>query len=452
MAYLTREDIPFHYALADAFTICDAYHCSMLSSTDPNRYYMYTGYSGNDGKGGGPVLGNEEKGYGWTTFPEILEQAGVSWKVYQDTGTGLDAAGGWGWTSDAFIGNYGDNSLLYFNQYRNAQPGNPLYDKARTGTNVKAGDGYFDQLKADVLAGKLPQVSWIAAPEAFCEHPNWPANYGAWYVSQVLDALTADPDVWSRTARLPHLRRERRLLRPRGAALPARLRRPRPVHRRRHPGPLHRRRVRIRRRAVRARAARADAGPLAVEHRRLGVLPDLRPHLDRAVHREAVRRAQPERLALAPRGLRRPHRRLRLHPQQHRRARAPRHRRLRPAEPRQPRQLRPGPAGDRHAAQAGAGPAQRPRPALRPGRRHATPGQRADAVHLQQPRHGGRGLPRHLGGALGRPLALHGRGGQDPHRHLGDARRRRPATTSRSTGRTASCAGWRARRARPAPR
>src|SRR6184192_446968 len=35
---------------------------------------------------------------------------------------------------------------------------------------------------------------------AFTEHPNWPANYGAWYVSQVLDALTADPKVWAKTA------------------------------------------------------------------------------------------------------------------------------------------------------------------------------------------------------------------------------------------------------------
>ncbi|MEU6402483.1 phosphocholine-specific phospholipase C [Streptomyces sp. NPDC046985] len=202
MAYLTRADIPYHYALADAFTVCDAYHCSMLSSTDPNRYYMYTGYAGNDGKGGGPVLGNEETGYSWTTFPEILQQAGVTWKVYQDIGTGLDAAGGWGWTSDAFIGNYGDNSLLYFDQYRNAKAGDPLYDRARTGTHAAGGDGYFDRLRADVTAGALPQVSWIAAPEAFCEHPNWPANYGAWYISQVLDALTSNPDVWSRTVLL----------------------------------------------------------------------------------------------------------------------------------------------------------------------------------------------------------------------------------------------------------
>ncbi|MFE6714711.1 phosphocholine-specific phospholipase C [Streptomyces sp. NPDC057695] len=200
MAYLTREDIPFHYALADAFTICDAYHCSFIGSTDPNRYYLWTGHTGNDGTGGGPVLNNAEAGYGWKTYPERLEAAGVSWKIYQDVGDGLNAAGSWGWINDAYRGNYGDNSLLYFNSYRNAQPGDPLFEKARTGTNAKAGDGLFDRLRADVQGARLPKISWIAAPEAFSEHSNWPANYGAWYISQVLDALTSNPDVWARTA------------------------------------------------------------------------------------------------------------------------------------------------------------------------------------------------------------------------------------------------------------
>ncbi|TWV41878.1 phospholipase C, phosphocholine-specific [Streptomyces misionensis] len=200
MAHLTREDIPFHYALADAFTVCDAYHCSFMGSTDPNRYYMWTGHVGNDGQGGGPVLGNDEKGYGWTTYPERLEKAGISWKIYQDIGDGLDANGGWGWIEDAYRGNYGDNSLLYFDRYRDARPGDPLYDKARTGTDARRGEGFFDRLRADVRADRLPQVSWIVAPEAFTEHPNWPANYGAWYVSQVLDALTSNPEVWGKTA------------------------------------------------------------------------------------------------------------------------------------------------------------------------------------------------------------------------------------------------------------
>lgn len=200
MAYMTRDDIPFHYQLADAFTICDAYHCSGMMPTDPNRYYMWTGCIGNDGNGGGPVVDNAEAGYSWTTYPEALQAAGISWKVYQDIGTGLDANGSWGWTQDPYIGNYGDNSLLFFNQYRDAQPGNPLYDNARTGTNVAVSGGYFDVLKADVQNGTFPQVSWIVAPEAYSEHPNWPANYGAWYIDQVLQVLTSNPAVWSKTA------------------------------------------------------------------------------------------------------------------------------------------------------------------------------------------------------------------------------------------------------------
>lgn len=174
MAYLTREDIPFHYALADAFTICDAYHCSFIGSTDPNRYYMWTGYTGNDGKGGGPVLGNDEAGYDWTTYPERLEAAGVSWKIYQDVGDGLDANGSWGWIPDAYRGNYGDNSLLYFNQYRNAKPGDPLYDKARTGTDARKGEGFFDQLKADVKGGSCPRSRGSSRPRPSPSTPTGP--------------------------------------------------------------------------------------------------------------------------------------------------------------------------------------------------------------------------------------------------------------------------------------
>jgi phospholipase C len=200
MAHLTRSDIPYHYALADAFTVCDAYHCSLLGATDPNRYHMWTGWVGNDGQGGGPVIDNSEAGYDWSTYPELLQSAGVSWKIYQDIGNGLDASGFWGWTDDAYIGNYGDNSLLYFHQYQNAQQGSPLYERAKTGTNILAGGTLFDVFRQDVQSGNLPQVSWIVAPEAYTEHPNWPANYGAWYVSQMLDALTSKPEVWSKTA------------------------------------------------------------------------------------------------------------------------------------------------------------------------------------------------------------------------------------------------------------
>jgi len=200
MAHLTRNDIPFHYALADAFTVCDAYHCSLLGPTDPNRYHMWTGWVGNDGTNGGPVIDNAELGYDWSTYPELLQKAGISWKIYQDAGDGLDAANFWGFTEDAYIGNFGDTSLLYFHQYQNAPDSSPLAEKARTGTNIAKSGTLFDIFAQDVKNNNLPQVSWVVAPEAYSEHPNWPANYGAWYISEVLDALTANPEVWSKTA------------------------------------------------------------------------------------------------------------------------------------------------------------------------------------------------------------------------------------------------------------
>jgi phospholipase C len=204
MTYHTRADLPYQYALADAFTVCDNYHCSLLGPTDPNRYHMWTGWVGNDGAAGGPVITNAEAGYDWSTYPERLERAGISWKVYQDSGAGLDAAGLWGWTPDPFVGNFGDNSLLYFHQYQHAAPGTPLADRAKVGTSIRdqgrSPDALLADFRADVAHGRLPAVSWVVAPEAYSEHPNWEPDFGTWYVSQVIDALAANPDVWSRMA------------------------------------------------------------------------------------------------------------------------------------------------------------------------------------------------------------------------------------------------------------
>ncbi|AKJ27328.1 phosphocholine-specific phospholipase C [Caldimonas brevitalea] len=208
MTYHTRQDLPYHFALADAFTVCDAYHCSLMGPTDPNRYHLWSGWVGNDGSGGGPVIDNAELGYHWSTYPERLQRAGITWKVYQDIGVGLNAAGSWGWTRDPYIGNYGDNSLLYFHQYQNAQPGTPLADRAKTGTRVETlgrdPARLLDDFREDVRHGRLPQVSWIAAPEAYTEHPNFPADYGAWYLSQVIDILASHPEVFSKTVLFIH--------------------------------------------------------------------------------------------------------------------------------------------------------------------------------------------------------------------------------------------------------
>src|SRR5262245_4728528 len=43
MGYYSRQDIPFYYSLADAFTVCDHNFCSSLTGTTPNRLYFWTG-------------------------------------------------------------------------------------------------------------------------------------------------------------------------------------------------------------------------------------------------------------------------------------------------------------------------------------------------------------------------------------------------------------------------
>ncbi|EJO61495.1 phosphocholine-specific phospholipase C [Burkholderia multivorans] len=192
MGYHVREDIPFHYALADAFTVCDHYFCSLPGPTHPNRAYLMTGTVDPTGKFGGPLLDNNDYVDGdgppayqllsWTTFPERLEARGVSWQIYQQGTTG----------NDPYNGNYGTNILQNFANFINAQPGSSLYQRAQTVRTL-------DDLKADVLAGRLPQVSWLLPPAAFSEHPKYTPAYGANYTSQILDALTANPDVWRKT-------------------------------------------------------------------------------------------------------------------------------------------------------------------------------------------------------------------------------------------------------------
>ncbi|MDR5783045.1 phospholipase C, phosphocholine-specific [Caballeronia sp. LZ065] len=210
MAYFTNRDIPYYYALANAFTVCDAYHCSLLGPTNPNRLYMFTGCCGNI-PGYSVHIDNNTYGAHWTTLPERLNAAGITWKFYQDKGQGLSYAAGFGERTAngsgglSWNGNYGDNTLLNFSQYQNLQATSPLAP-ALNGTQIdpqgigKPYDmGLFAQLIADVANNTLPQVSWIAAPVAYCEHPSWATSGGEWYVSNVLNALTSNPDVWART-------------------------------------------------------------------------------------------------------------------------------------------------------------------------------------------------------------------------------------------------------------
>jgi phospholipase C len=206
MGYFTRADIPFYFALADAFTVCDAYYASIFGPTNPNRLFLWTGTSGlaagNDGEivitnppqekneTADPARDSKEfAGLDWPTYAERLQEAGVSWRIYQE------------------YDNYGDNGLAYFKRFRGASADDELHKLARTwapgstAENAKASDGQFlvDQFKADVMADRLPQVSWIVPPFRLCEHPSATPSDGAWLTARLIAALAANPKVWART-------------------------------------------------------------------------------------------------------------------------------------------------------------------------------------------------------------------------------------------------------------
>ncbi|WP_322092241.1 phosphocholine-specific phospholipase C [Paraburkholderia bannensis] len=203
MGYLQSADLPFHFALANAFTICDAYHCSLHGGTNSNRIFMWTGTNGPTGSNyavvnnnGWDGLGASATGLTWTTYAERLQAANVSWKVYENQPD-----------------NYTDNPLAGFAAFRKVNetvPGSPNapYTAAMEALsplykgigNTMPDGGFLQALRDDIAAGQLPQVSWIVSPQAYCEHPGASTpGQGAYYLQLLLDALTANPDVWSKT-------------------------------------------------------------------------------------------------------------------------------------------------------------------------------------------------------------------------------------------------------------
>lgn len=209
MGYFTEADIPFHRALASAFTICDHYFCSIQGPTTPNRLFHWTGTIDAAGRAGGPAASNPpdyRPVYSWTTYPERLQQAGISWQVYADSHSG-----------NAFLGDYGDNPLWLFRAYHDAAASSDpavrqLADRAKVTTTgmtpAPAGvdgsdvDYVLQQFISDCAAGSLPQVSWVVAPAGYTEHPAYRPADGAAYIQRVLKALWDNPKLWESTVLL----------------------------------------------------------------------------------------------------------------------------------------------------------------------------------------------------------------------------------------------------------
>ena len=288
LGHYTREDLPFNYALADAFTVCDHHFCSSLTGTTPNRLYFFSGALRKDSNPQEPALVQNEyvgnnREINWPTVPEMLEDAGISWRIYQNE---LSYTPGLSGEEDAWLGNFTDNPIEWFSQFHvrrqeryidlmrellqandshiadlqkaietnkedkkserdlkaainykkwllteqervkeelntnvgkraeslcaNAFAVNDKDKDYRKIEQVKYMDGMTEreitvpksdilyQFRKDVKEGKLPSVSWLVAPESFSDHPAAPW-YGSWYVSEVLDILTHNPEVWKKT-------------------------------------------------------------------------------------------------------------------------------------------------------------------------------------------------------------------------------------------------------------
>lgn len=274
MGYYDREDLPFYYSFADAFTVCDQSFCSTLTGTSPNRNYFWAGTVREDAHNPSSKAHVDNgmidfKNVSWKTYPERLEEAGISWGVYQNE---LSIPTGLSGEEEFWLANFTDNDLEFIKQYNvrfhpqhrawmqselekllkieksekhseneqkeltakiaNLRKDLEVYSEANfnklsdhqkaihnkafiTNKNyleyrkleslkfeekelkVPKGD-VLHQFRNDVDNGELPMVSWLVAPCAFSDHPGSPW-YGAWYVSEVLDILTKNPEQWKKT-------------------------------------------------------------------------------------------------------------------------------------------------------------------------------------------------------------------------------------------------------------
>jgi phospholipase C len=288
LGHYTRDDIPFNYGMADAFTVCDQNFASAMTSTTPNRSFFWTGKITHEEDGILKAnIRNDDYSPAklpWQTFPELLEENNIAWKFYQNE---ISTGGGFTDEERNWLSNFGCNLLEFFKAYnvkfaeryiqslqnqvenlpgeidrlQKQTPDNEQLAKKQS-ASLKAKQGALDnaraeltrwnkesyeklsdreknlyrkaftinsgdenyrkitdltyndngvqrtvtvpkgdflyQFRQDVDNGSLPTVSWLAPSANFSDHPSTPW-YGAWLVSEVLDTLTKNPEVWKKT-------------------------------------------------------------------------------------------------------------------------------------------------------------------------------------------------------------------------------------------------------------
>lgn len=152
LGYYTREDLPFNYAMADAFTVCDQNFCSAMTSTTPNRSFFWTGKITHETDGIPKAhIRNTDFGHatlGWETFPELLAENQINWKFYQNE---ISCGGGFVGEERAWLANFGCNLLEFFKAY-----------------HVKFSERYIKNLQklVDTLPGEIDEIQEASPDDA----------------------------------------------------------------------------------------------------------------------------------------------------------------------------------------------------------------------------------------------------------------------------------------------
>jgi phospholipase C len=168
IGYYTAAELPYYYSLfedPDA-ALCATYFCSVLGSSTPNHLYMISGTSGGMTSNGPCCLGVIDSA-GWPLIFDLLDEAGVTWKLYNLLGV------------DDIIMGENDNTAVFWRPWG--------YDPRTFATQA-------DYLR-DCLAGTLPAVSWILSGDRddLDEHPPADVTIGMSRQQQVIEAFRASP-------------------------------------------------------------------------------------------------------------------------------------------------------------------------------------------------------------------------------------------------------------------
>jgi phospholipase C len=172
----TAQELPYYYALLDdpQAALCATYFCSVLGSSSPNHLYMLGGTSGGITNNGPCCLGVIDSAR-WPIVFDLLDEAGVTWKVYNLLGV------------DDIITGENDNTAVFW---------------SRWGADPRTFGSQADYLR-DCLAGTLPAVSWVLSGDRddLDEHPPGDVTIGMRRQQEVIGALRASPQ-WPRAAYL----------------------------------------------------------------------------------------------------------------------------------------------------------------------------------------------------------------------------------------------------------